>query len=232
MYRNDEIFSNVHFFSVANPFIFKVKKLSQISYGNPDNVDQRQLETYIHQAKIDKGKSVLLIPQTVSGDLMPDSFWHDIVVELKELGLSVFINVGPGETEIQGTERIDAKLEYIPAIAKVMGYTITIQTGIGDLLHFCQVPCSMFWNIGPKFLENDIHPICGDDYYSELIERYKREGKVPVPAVQWNSYNKELVGKDPYVFPNCYMDCFDTDEKIKGLKEQLIRDTKQALGIV
>lgn len=213
-------------------YIFSIDPASKIRYGNASNVDPKQLKHYIDYYGIVKNKSVILIPYTVSGVLFPDSFWEDLSKRLQQLNYEVFSNAPDERLMVKGTKRVNVPLEYVPALVECAGYAITIQTGLGDLLHLCNSPCSMIQNDAIYYMgRNSELSACSmmqPDYYkyknSELSD-YDR--LAAMPKIEKNRYDLTLVGHDPFVFDKSYTDIYDSDEKLQGLIDQLVRDVQE-----
>ena len=207
-YKNNEVFSDLSINNIIYSYLFDVGILNKISYGNTDRINKGILSSLIQKYGIIRQKSIILIPYTVSGDMLPSEFWSRLAKKLNEKGYRVFTNTIHEYEVIDGTSIIDAPIAYIPSCVKYGGCAVSIQTGLADLLHHTKTPCIVIQKWGEKFSE----------YFKDCV----KDNKMNIPTVEYNRHNMELVGKDPFVFQGCYSGCFESMEELEQLEMKIL----------
>lgn len=222
-YQNDHLFRDLTINNILYSFNFGIQPLKKLAHVDPLRVDRAKLEGLIEQYGLEQGRSVILIPDTVSGDLLPTEFWVNLTAQLQSRGLKVFTNAGKPEEVLPGTQMLFAPLAYMPALVNYAGYSIAIQTGLADFLHCCGCPCSKIRNYGRKFAEYMVfcEAKCG------LKEPLHIED---LPLTEKNFFDMSKLGSDPFIFPYCYEEVYDSQEKLDALTAALLRDVAETLG--
>jgi len=88
----------------------------------------------IVQQEIVCEKTVILCPHALSSTYLPWELWDRIVLEYKKKGYRVFTNVGPKETELAGTERLEVPVDVFAGLAQEGCEIIGLQCGLVDIL--------------------------------------------------------------------------------------------------
>ena len=220
-HNNDQLFNKVTIYNVAYSFVYGLPVITTPCYGDYRLADIGLVQTLINKFHIEKSRSCILIPYTKSGDEIPLMFWETIVSTLCDEGYKVYTNTDDDEKVIARTEKIFAPLETVPYLVNYAGYAITNQTGLGDLLHLCNCPCSMILNYGEKYFNMSQESVKSD---ADLYERLDM-----LSVVEKNRYNMSLVGEDAFVFPNSYYGIYDSESKLKSLAEKVLRDVRENL---
>ena len=141
--------------------IYKIKDL-RIPYNtkhskitNPRSESERDFIRIINDLKVQKNKSVLLIPYAQSAKEFDVSLWELIGKKLNNLGYKVYTNV-KDETEpaINGTISAVLPLRYVITFIEYAGSAISIRCGLTDLIAISDCDVEVLYKIED---ENDIY---------------------------------------------------------------------------
>ena len=102
--------------------------------------DEKSIVQFIKENAIQKGKSLIIIPDANTYPMMPDEFWNKIATFFMEKKYNVYINSNK-EHNIICNGYIMPKLADITAIVNYAGVCISIQCGLSDLLVAADCPC-------------------------------------------------------------------------------------------
>ena len=109
---------------------------SNVFGRHPDiNRFQNKVNTIFEQNRLEKGNTVVIAPYSNTLMELPDTFWLDIVDELKKKRYVVCTNCGgKKEKEIEGTIRLDLSLQYVPQLVQQAGFFIGVRSGLCDII--------------------------------------------------------------------------------------------------
>ncbi|MCM1100977.1 MAG: hypothetical protein NC398_06290 [Acetatifactor muris] len=104
--------------------------------GDTVPVRPRNLTDFPGLEDIPQGKSVILAPYAKSVTMLPQTFWKDIVQELRAKGYSCFTNVAGGEKPLEGTTAVCPTIAQMQSVVERAGIFIGIRSGICDVIRY------------------------------------------------------------------------------------------------
>ena len=104
--------------------------------------------------KIDVDKLVILCPVAKSSSMLARTIWEKLTKKLKDIGYSLYTNIGPGEQPIVGTKALEVDIDEIVCLSNKGARVIGVQCGLMDILLWSH--CSNFIVINPIVNSNDI----------------------------------------------------------------------------
>lgn len=104
-----------------------------------------------------KGRGLVLAPYANTVGALPDAFWSGIITFAKERGYTVYTNVTPSQTELEGTRRLDVPFSQMGTALELVGSFISIRSGLNDIVGRASCKQIVIYNKVYKTFGNEIH---------------------------------------------------------------------------
>lgn len=109
--------------------------------------DRRFIQSIFEKNDLCQGRTVVLIPYSVSMQPIPTIFWEQLAVSLKRHGYTVCTNSkGKREPPIKGTRAIKIPIPHMVSFLNAAGFIVGVRSGILDVTELAAIKRVVFYS--------------------------------------------------------------------------------------